>query len=81
MKPGNALAFGGRPCVHLTPLDTDPEVVLNYAIDIGAMNYDDEEIEDGEGQRVIVRFPGHGSDESVTFAELAARLDPSLVKH
>ncbi len=79
MKKGNSRAFRGRACVLLTPADTSAEVILNYAADIGAMNYDDEEIEDGEGQRIIVRFVGMSYDESVSFAELAARIDPSLV--
>ncbi len=73
MKPGNSLAFGGLSCVHLVPSDTDAEVILNYAADIGAID------RDGKEELIIVRFPEMSSDEAVTEEELKARLTTPLV--
>ena len=77
MKPGNSLFYRGRVCVQLTPVDTNAEVIFYYAVDIGAINHVDG-VADGEGQKIFVCFHGSGFDESVSFKELAARLDTTL---
>lgn len=73
MERGNSLSRPGLGCVHLSLDNTSVSETIEFAAEIGAIDWD------GEEALIIVRFPGESSDEAVTEEELEARLSVPLV--